>query len=382
MPDTAQTGAPAPRPYHAVTWFVWALAGTTAVQLASSPVYVALVIGIAWLVVSAYGLHGPFARAFPILLALGVVFAVLRVVLMALTTHGGLDVLFTTPSFTMPDFLGGFTVGGTIELPIVLQAANEGLVIIGVIAVFGAFNAVASHFELVQALPRAFYEVGLVIVVSLAFVPSTVTAVAEVREADRARTGGRVVRRGRLLRQLVPVLESGLERAVTLAESMDSRGFAHGGASPRDRIAGWCGVGSLVALAASFVALIARSTTAAGALALAGVVGLGFAVRLASAGEARVRYRRRRLAPADWRMMAGAVATPVALAALSLAGDSSLSWTPSPLRWPTLHVLPVLALLGLLNPLLRRPAPAPAAPTARRAGAPVTDAPASLGVGP
>jgi energy-coupling factor transporter transmembrane protein EcfT len=356
MPTTAQTGTTAPRPYHAVTWFVWALAGTASIQMASSPVYVALVIGIAWLVVSAYALPGPFARAFPILLALGVVFALLRVVLMALTTHGGVDVLFATPSFTMPDFLGGFTVGGSIDLPIVLQAANEGLVIIGVIAVFGAFNAVASHFELVQALPRAFYEIGLVIVVSLAFVPSTVTAVGDVREADRARTGGRVVRRGRLLRQLVPVLESGLERAVTLAESMDSRGFAHGGASPRDRIAGWCGVVSLVALASSFVALIARSTTAAALLALGGVVGLLAAVRLASVGEARVRYRRRRLAAADWWMMAGAVAAPVTLAVLSLAGDDSLTWAPSPLRWPSLHVLPVLALLGLLTPLLRRSA--------------------------
>src|SRR5581483_2014288 len=274
------------------------------------------------------------------------------------------DVLFTTPSFTMPDFLGGFTVGGSIELPVVLQAGNEGLVIIGVIAVFGAFNAVASHFELVQALPRAFYEVGLVVIVALAFVPSTIGAVSDVREADRARTGGRVVRRGRLLRQLVPVLESGLERAVTLAESMDSRGFAHGGASPRDRIAGWCGAASLLALASAFVALIARSTTAAAALALAGVAGLAAAVRLASAGERRVRYRRRRFTRADRVMMAGALATPVALAVLSLAGDGSLSWAPSPLRWPSLHVLPVLALLGLLTPLLRRtadvPAPAPA----------------------
>ena len=231
----------------------------------------------------------------------------MRVALMALTTHSGLDVLFTVPSFTLPDFLGGFTVGGSIELPVVLQAANEGLVIIGVIAVFGAFNAVASHYELVQAAPRAFYEVGLIIVVALAFVPSTIAAVVDVREADRARTGGRVVRRGRLLRQLVPVLECGLERAVNLAESMDSRGFAHGGASPRDKAAGWCGVGSLVALASAFVALIARSTTLAAVLGLTGVAGLLVAIRLASAGEARVRYRPRRMTRADYLVCAGSV---------------------------------------------------------------------------
>jgi energy-coupling factor transport system permease protein len=343
MPSNAQTATGSERPYHAVTWLVWALAGTTAVQVASSPVYVVIVVGIAWLMVSAYGLSGPFARAFPILLTLGVVFAFMRVALMALTTHSGLDVLFTVPSFTLPDFLGGFTVGGSIELPVVLQAANEGLVIIGVIAVFGAFNAVTSHYELVQAAPRAFYEVGLIIVVALAFVPSTVAAV-------------RVVRRGRLLRQLVPVLECGLERAVNLAESMDSRGFAHGGASPRDKAAGWCGVGSLVALASAFVALIARSTTLAAVLGLTGVAGLLIAIRLASAGEARVRYRPRRMTRADYLVCAGSVATPVALAIISLAGDGSLSWATSPLHWPALHVAPVVALVGLMTPLLRRPA--------------------------
>ena len=145
---------------------------------------------------------------------------------------------------------------------------------------------------------------------------------------------------------------------MTLAESMDSRGFAHGGASPRDRAAGWCGVGSLVALAAAFVALIARATTVAAILGVGGLVVLVAAIRLASVGEARVRYRRRRLGRADCVMIAGSLATPIALAALSLAGDSSLTWAPSPLRWPALHVLPALALLGLLTPLLRRPAAA------------------------
>ena len=72
-----------------------------------------------------------------------------------------------------------------------------------------------------------------------------------------------MVRRGRLIRQIVPVLELGMERAVTLAESMDARGFARGGAGPRDQIAGWFGVVSLLSLAGAFVALIGRSDTVA-----------------------------------------------------------------------------------------------------------------------
>jgi energy-coupling factor transport system permease protein len=343
------------RPWHALTWLVWAVAATATLQIAPSPIYVALVIAIATLVVTVYGLDTPYARAYPLLVGAAVFFAILRVLLTALTTHGGPDVLFTLPSLTVPNWLGGFTVGSTIESPIVAQAAYEGFVVVGVIAVFAAFNAVASHHELVQALPRAFHEVGLIVAVGIAFVPTTITAIHDVREADRARTGGRPVRRGRLLRQIVPVLENGMERAVTLAESMDARGFARAGASPKERVAGWCGAAGMLALAGAFVALIARESTIAIALVAFGCVAVVGAIVLASAASTRVRYRPRRLTQADVALMTLVCVAPLAMALLSAAGDASLVWTASPLRWPTLHLLPAIALVALLAPLARRP---------------------------
>jgi energy-coupling factor transporter transmembrane protein EcfT len=340
--------------WHAGVWLVWALAAAACVQLATSPVYVALVIGIAALAVSAHARPGPYARAFPVLVTVGVVFAVVRMLLTVATTHGLGTVLFATPHFMLPQLLGGFTVGGTVELPVILQSLAEGFAIVGMMAVFGAFNGVVTHSELVQSTPRAFYEVGLVVVVALAFVPSTLAAIGDVRDADRARTGGRVVRRGRLLRQLVPILELGMERAVTLSESMDARGFARTGAGPRDRAAGWWGVASLLALGGGFVALIGERRTLAAVLGLGGAIGLAGAVMLASSGAKRARYRPRRMTGADW-MVAGAVlAAPVALAVCSIVGDNSLFWYASPLRWPTMHVLPALTLLPLLVPVVAR----------------------------
>ena len=41
------------------------------------------------------------------------------------------------------------------DWPIGLRAAADAFVVVGVMAVFGAFNAVASHDELVRAAPRA-----------------------------------------------------------------------------------------------------------------------------------------------------------------------------------------------------------------------------------
>lgn len=344
--------APAGRPtWHAGTWLVWAMAAAACVELAPSPVYVALVIGVAGLAVSLHARPGPYARAFPILVGIGVLFALVRTLLTVATTHANTDILFTTPHFGLPRLLGGFTVGGAVSLPILLHSLAEGFAIVGVMAVFGAFNAVVSHSELVQSTPRAFYEVGLVVVVALAFVPSTLGAIQDVRDADRARTGGRVVRRGRLLRQLVPVLELGLERAVTLSESMDARGFARAGAAPRDRVAGWCGLVSLLALGGAFVALVGHADTAAAVLGLGGAIGLGAAVALASSGTRRTRYRPRRMGVADWAAAAATLVAPATMAAVSIVGDQSLVWTASPVAWPALHVVPVIALLPLLVPV-------------------------------
>ena len=50
-----------------------------------------------WLIVEVHAPDGPYRRAFPALLALGVVFALFRVALAALTTHNGIDVLVTLP---------------------------------------------------------------------------------------------------------------------------------------------------------------------------------------------------------------------------------------------------------------------------------------------
>ena len=335
---------------HAVTWLVWALAAAACVELAPSPVYVAVVIAIAAVVVQVHAHDSPLARAFPALVLLGVAFGVVRVVLTAATTHGVGHVLFTTPALTLPDMLGGFTVGGTVELPVILQSAAEGFAIVGVLAAFGAFNAVVSHYELVQSAPRAFYEPGLVVTVALAFVPSTMNAIAAVREADLARTGGRVVRRGRLLRLAVPILESGMERALSLAESMDSRGFAHGPASRNDRYAAWASAGGLLALGGAFVALVGRSRAPASVLAAVGLVSLVLAVGLASRASARPRYRPAGLRGVDWAVAAVCLAAPAGVALVALVADASLSWSAVPLELPRFDIVVALALCALAAP--------------------------------
>jgi energy-coupling factor transport system permease protein len=352
-------------PLHAVTWLVWAVAAAACVQIAPNPLYVAIVLAISFLVVSAHRLDTTLARAFPILVGLGVAFALIRVGLTALTTHSPLVdgtpeyLWFTLPQVTLPRLFGGFTVGGTIEGDIVLYAAAQAFAVVGILGAFGVFNAVASHHELVQAAPRAFHEPGLILTVSLAFVPSTMAAVADAHEADRARTGGRVVRRGRLVRLTVPILESGLERAVSLAESMDARGFARQPRGRGDRASAWLGLVALVALGGAFVALIGRATEAAVIAGVIGVVALVAAVLLASRSTGTSRYRPRRLTRLDAAVGAGVLLAPAGLALIASVWDQTLFWTAYPLRFPPFSIWPALCLAALAIPVLVPPLPLP-----------------------
>lgn len=350
-------------PLHAVTWLAWAGAAAACVQLAPNPLYVALVIALAFLVVSAHRLDTTLAKAFPLLVGLGVVFGLIRVALTALTTHSPAadgppeHLWFTLPSVELPRILGGFQVGGTVEGDIVLYAAAQAFAVVGVMAAFGAFNAVASHHELVQSAPRAFHEPGLIVTVGLAFVPATITAISSVREADRARTGGRVVRRGRLVRMAVPIVETGLERALALAESMDARGFARHGRGRGDLVAGWLGLAAMLCLGGTFVALIGQQGTVALVLGVVGAVGLAAAVVLSSRSVGTTRYRPRALTRLDLAVAMACIAAPVGLALLSTVGNHDLFWTAVPLRFPSFSLAPALLLALLAVPVLVPPLP-------------------------
>lgn len=332
---------------HAVTWVIWAVAAAVTVHLAPNPVYVGLVVGLAAVVVEANREQAPMARAFPVLVGVGVAFGVLRVVLTALTTQAPDRVLVTLPEVTLPRLLGGLTFGGAISLDVIARTAAEAVVLVGILAAFGAFNAVVSHAQLLDAAPRAFRELGLVMAVAISLVPATITAIQDAREADRARTGGRVVRRGRVPRQLLPVLETGLERAVHLAESMDSRGFGRVTAAKRaDEATAWATLAAMAVLFGAFVSLIARQPALSGVLALAGAGLVGVAIVAGSVG--RRPYRRERPSRVDAIVVIFAIGCPTALWILDRIGVDSLAWDAS--GAPPVDVAVVACLVALVAP--------------------------------
>lgn len=206
-------------PVHPGAWLIWALGGGLVAMLTTNPFYLLPLCAAAYAVHSLRGLGAPGEIGFKVFFRFG---------LAALITRTAL-VLF-----------GPLTAGS------VAAAALEGLRLAVMLAVFGAFNSVTDPFGLLKLAPRRFHEPALAGALALSIAPRTITAGRRVREAQRLR--GMEVSGWRALPALaVPVLATGMEEAVTLAESMDARGHGRGRRS-RYRPERWTAASSVVAV--------------------------------------------------------------------------------------------------------------------------------------
>jgi energy-coupling factor transport system permease protein len=188
------------RAFHPAAWICWATCAGIVTFMTTNPFYLALVIATAWLVYATHRVPGPTARAFRIFLIAG---------LMAMTIR------------TLLVFFG------TVNAENVAFAALEGMRLATLLVVFGTFNAVTDAYGVVRLAPRRFHEPALAAALALSIAPRTISMVGRVREAQELR-GIRVSAWRGIVALAVPVLETGMEEAVTLAESMDSRGHGRG----------------------------------------------------------------------------------------------------------------------------------------------------------
>jgi energy-coupling factor transport system permease protein len=185
---------------HPAAWLTWATCAGVVTFNTTDPFYLMTVVAVAWFVYATQQIPGPTARSFR-------VFAIAGGVTLAVRTS--------------------LVVFGTVDASNVAFAALEGARLATLLIVFGTFNAVTDPYGVVRLAPRRFHEPALAAALALSIAPRTVAMVGRVREAQRMR--GMHTSRWRALPALaMPVLETGMEDAVTLAESMDARGHGRG----------------------------------------------------------------------------------------------------------------------------------------------------------
>jgi energy-coupling factor transport system permease protein len=265
-------------------------------------------------------------------------------------TTGG-PVLFTVPTVALPTWTAGVSIGGPVTSGGMLASVAAGLWLTTLLAAVAAANVLADPRELLRSVPGALYEVGVSIVVALTFAPQLVADARRIRTARRLRgQSGHGI--ASFARTAVPVLEGGLEQAMVLAASMDSRGYGRRGAqSPaRRRVVAGSVLASLGLLGFGLLALLGLGGNTVGltcVLAGAAIAGVGL---VAGGQNTRSRYR-----SIPWSvgelvvLVSSSVLVAVYLAAVSDATPGIDVDVTTPSSW-TLPTGPSLAALLVVVP--------------------------------
>lgn len=343
--------------FHTASWVIWLAAAAVPAFTLRNPLYSALILGAAWVVYTALGRSTVVGSSWGSFVRLGFFLFALTIPFNALSIHLGQIVLLRLPE-TWP------IIGGAITLEAVIAGAVNGLALFAILVVFAAFNAVVDHYQLLRATPAFLFQAGVVISIAITFVPQMVLSAQEIRQAQRIR-GHRFRGLRDLLPLVMPLLASGLERAIQLAETMEARGFGRA-VRPRSRR------GALLAQAgalASLLALLAGLATIAffgqwkpwgWALTFLGGGGLLLLFWLQGRGVRQTRYRRPRWRGRDTLLTAASLlALAVVLAAKAVAPET-LYYNPYPPNslWPPFNPWVGAALLLLASPALLAPATA------------------------
>ena len=342
--------------FHTWSWVAWLVAAAVPAFTLHNPLYLALVLGAAWIVYSALGRTTSAGGSWGSLIQIGLFFFAMAIPFNALSGHIGQTVLFRLPS-SWP------IVGGPITLEAVIAGAVNGLTLFTILVVFAAFNAVVDHYQLLRATPAFLFQAGVVLSIAITFVPQMVLSAREIREAQRIR-GHRFRGIKDLLPLLLPLLANGLERAIQLAEAMEARGFGSAVEAPRRRQATWTQVGILAALLGLLsglfiIAVFPEQSGWGWGLVAVGAGGMLTLFGLKGREVRRTRYRR---LVWMWRDTAVALASAAVLAAVmtaKLTVPEVLAYspyTPNGLL-PPFNPLVGVALLLLVLPVFVAPRP-------------------------
>jgi energy-coupling factor transport system permease protein len=322
------------------------------VSLTTNPILLLMVTGVLGFVVTQRRSDAPWARAFKYYLIVAFVVIAVRVAFRSI--FGGdidastMHVLVTLPHVPLPKWASGVQIGGPITLEGTLGALYDGLQLGTLLCCIGAANSLANPKRALRVLPGALYELGVAVVIAISFAPQLVESVQRVRRARSLR--GSTARGLHAIRSIaVPVLEDALERSLLLAASMDSRGYGRiAGTSPRARrvtgvlvISGMCGLclGAYALFDGSLAWSVGLPAFLGGTVLCCGGLFLG--------GK---RIRRSQYRPDPWLRpewivsVAGLLPAIITLAGVGFA-SSSLNPSTQPLAWPSLPLLPTLAIL-------------------------------------
>lgn len=244
---------------HPLTWWIWSLLIVGAV-IASNNAWVAgFAMAVAAISVFKFAENAPWSKSFWFSLKLGAFILVIRTVvgvLIGVPIPG--TALFSIPRLPLPNWIAGIRVGGVVTQERILSSIHEGLIIITVIALFGAAVSLTSPHKLLRITPIVIYEFGVATVIATSALPQLVLSASRIRRARALRGDEKPSWRS----IAIPLLEDSLSRSLELAAAMDARGYGISRKRSRYRPIPWQQIDSAVVATAlaviTFVLVLKR----------------------------------------------------------------------------------------------------------------------------
>jgi energy-coupling factor transport system permease protein len=241
-------------------------------------------------------------------------------------------------------------IGGPLTLEAIVFGAASALVLITLLAVFLAFNSLVPTSDLISMAPRALANVGIVVLIAVSYVPETLKQLERIREAQALRghqVGG--LRDWRPI--LIPLLIGGLERSMSLAETMVARGY---GATSNVSLSSWVRMALLAGLVLIFCGWLLSFWAPLPGWVLVfagGALLVGLYIRQGRLFK-RTKYQVAEWHMSDWILIGLSLVPLLLLLPLHGIDRTSLTYTP----YPSVDFPPFDPVIGLALALLAAPA--------------------------
>lgn len=222
--DAVSTHAPL-RTTHPWAWWVWALCAGITASLTLNPLLLLLLVASVIIVVLARRGDGIWARSLKFYLLLAGIIIVGRVAVRFVigSTSTG-TVLFSLPEAQLPSWAAGIRLGGPVTAEELVWAATDSFRLGAILLCIGAANSLANPRTALKSVPAALHDISVAVVITLTLLPQLISSAHRVRRGRRLRGNSTRGFRG-LGAVLVPVVEDAVEGSMTLASSMEARGY-------------------------------------------------------------------------------------------------------------------------------------------------------------
>jgi energy-coupling factor transport system permease protein len=202
-----------------------------------------------------------------------------------------------TTALDLPGFSVNLGFGPPIELfgEVGTQAltggATDGLRLAAIILSIGMASSLANPRTLLKSTPSALYEIASAISVAINLAPQMISSLQRVQKARSLR--GRSKGLGSMAGTVIPVLEDAIDSSLSLAASMDSRGFGRRGNLSKALIVG-ARISSLLAIGflsiGSFALLVGQTQALGWVLIALGITASFATIRINSKSQIRTRF--------------------------------------------------------------------------------------------